>query len=395
MSLSCPPQRIVPTAVKGGGERTWGARIWIGMGVGTWFRTAARHGFAIHPSQWHTALLMPALGTIHSLAGLAERLIYSRKLPKTKDLQPPIFVIGHWRTGTTWLHELLTLDPRHSFPSTYHCAEPNHFLLSERLLKSWKWLIPTRRPMDNVEVGFDRPQEDEFALALLGQPSPYLTIAFPNRRHHDDAYLDIESLPAPLRDSWDRTFLRFLRRVAYRNPGRLVLKSPTHSHRIPTLLRLFPDARFVQIVRDPRVVFPSTVHLWKSLYRKQGLQIPRFEGLEARVFEDGRRLHESLESGRRLIPPGRFHRVRYEELVDDPLGEVARIYDRLDLGDFAPCRPLLERRVAEQSDYRTNRYGQDDALLDRIEQEWSAIIDSQGYDRPSLTTLSPPTRAAS
>ena len=375
--------------------RTWAARIWIGMGVGTWFKTLARHGFAVHPSQWHTALLMPALGTVHSLLGLVEKAVYARSLPSAEDLEAPIFVVGHWRTGTTWLHELLTADPRHAFPNTYQCFEPKHFLLSERLLKSWEWLIPSRRPMDEMDMGFDKPQEDEFALALLGQPSPYLTIAFPNRKHHDEAYLDVESLPSRARRSWERTFLGFLRRVSYRRPGRLVLKSPTHSCRIPTLLRLFPDARFVHIVRDPCEVFPSTVHLWKSLYRKQGLQKPRFEGLEARVFGDGRRLYERLEAGRRLVSPDRFLEVRYEDLVEDPIGEVERIYDRLDLGDFAPARPGVERLAAERSGYKTNHYSRDEALRSEIESEWGEIIERYGYDREIAFSSDSRTRAAS
>src|SRR5687768_18104609 len=46
---------------------------------------------------------------------------------------------------------------------------------------------------------------------------------------------------------------------------RSILKSPPHTCRVPTLLRLFPDARFVHIVRDPYAVYPSTLHLWRIL----------------------------------------------------------------------------------------------------------------------------------
>ena len=49
--------------------------------------------------------------------------------------------------------------------------------------------------MDHVKTGFDRPQEDEFALCMLGQPSPYTAIAFPNNPPRDHAYLDLEGVP--------------------------------------------------------------------------------------------------------------------------------------------------------------------------------------------------------
>lgn len=118
----------------------------------------------------------PAFGVTVVAKGL-----YGTIPENTQLKQPPVFIIGHWRTGTTLLHELLILDPRHNFPNTYQCLEPNHFLLTEKFFKSYfNFLLPTRRPMDNMEAGWDKPQEDEFALCMMGQPSPYLDVAFPN-----------------------------------------------------------------------------------------------------------------------------------------------------------------------------------------------------------------------
>ncbi len=349
------------------------------MGLSAWTGALIRHRFRVHPSQWHTAAIMPALGTFHSLLGGLERAIYGRDAAGTPFEEPPVFVIGHWRTGTTWLHELLTQDERNTWPTTYQCFEPNHFLLTEKILR-WRWLIPSRRPMDNMDMGFDRPQEDEFALAILGQPSPYLTIAFPNRDDHDEAYYELEGLPAPAREAWKRAFLGFLRRVHFQRPGRLVLKSPTHSFRIPTLLELFPDARFVHIVRDPRVVFPSTVHLWKSLHSAQGLQRPHFRGLEERVYETFLRLYERVEEGRKRLDPRRFFEVRYEDLVADPVGQVRDLYDHLELGGFDAMLPRLERYLDEHAGYRTNRYELTDALREEIESRWGDVIRRYGYD---------------
>src|SRR6202011_3820426 len=135
-------------------------------------------------------------------------------------------------------------------------------------------------------------QEDEFALCMLGQPSPYLTIAFPNRPPQDQEYLDLEGLPPKALARWKQTFLRFLQQLTYKNPKRLILKSPPHTCRIKVLLEMFPDARFVHIVRNPYVVFPSTVNLWKSLYQKHGLQVPTFAGLEDHVFDTYTRMYE-------------------------------------------------------------------------------------------------------
>src|SRR5207244_917093 len=107
------------------------------------------------------------------------------------------------RSGTTLLHELMIQDRRHGYPTTYECLEPNHFLLTEGFVSRFlRFLMPKERPMDHMKAGFDRPQEDEFALCMLGQPSPYLTIAFPNHPPQCQEFLDLESIrPGQLR-SW-------------------------------------------------------------------------------------------------------------------------------------------------------------------------------------------------
>src|SRR5262249_39256835 len=151
--------------------------------------------------------------------------VYGWRVWCTPIRQAPIFIVGHWRTGTTFLHELLVLDERHSFPTTYECMEPNHFLLTEGFFTRWlKFLLPAQRPMDNMKSGFDRPQEDEFALCMMGLPSPYLTIAFPNRGPQFQEYLDFEGVRPRALARWKKRFYGFLQRVTFRNPKRLVLK---------------------------------------------------------------------------------------------------------------------------------------------------------------------------
>ena len=94
-------------------------------------------------------------------------------------------------------------DERLSSPSTYQCFAPNHFLVSEWFFRSFcGWLLPGKRPMDNMAAGWDRPQEDEFALMNLGLPSPYRRMAFPNQPPVDMDYLDFKSVPQADIDRW-------------------------------------------------------------------------------------------------------------------------------------------------------------------------------------------------
>jgi hypothetical protein len=170
-----------------------------------------------------------------------------------------------------------------------------------------------------------------------------------------------------------------------------VLKSPTHSCRIPTLLEMFPDARFVHIVRDPRVVFPSTVNLWKTLYQTHGLQRPTFAGLDEYVFTTFNHLYRRLEEGKHLVAPGRFHELRYEDLIADPVGPRRRLYEGLELGDFEPLLPRLREYLDANAGYQTNRYPRlDPPLRAEIERRWGDVIHRYGYDaepRPAGAAL--------
>jgi hypothetical protein len=177
-----------------------------------------------------------------------------------------------------------------------------------------------------------------------------------------------------------------LRRVAFAHqrqgvpPRRLVLKSPPHTCRIPALLELFPDARFVHVVRDPYVVFPSTVNLWKALYQSHALQRPTYRGLEEQVFTTFTHLYERLEQGRRLIPPQHFYELRYEDLIADPVGQMRRLYEGLGLPDFEAARPRIEQYLRDNAGYQTNRYPQlSDELRAEIGRRWAAVIRRYGY----------------
>ena len=110
-----------------------------------------------------------------------QNLLMNRRIEATELSEPPIFVIGHWRSGTTLLHEMLCLDDQFSYPSTFECFVPTFHNLTKPLLRPIiSMLMPGTRPMDSMPAGPDLPQEDEFALAGMGAPTPYYRIAFFN-----------------------------------------------------------------------------------------------------------------------------------------------------------------------------------------------------------------------
>ncbi len=382
MATRAEPQPA--TELGGCRDRFWYLRFWDGMNGSGWFRLLAKNRFAVSPRRLAMALAITAVCPMHLALWVLQHLIYGRRIAATEIAQHPIFIIGHWRSGTTLLHELLVLDRRHTYPDTYACFAPNHFLASSWFLPRLVGIfLPSRRPMDNMVAGWARPQEDEFALCNLGVPSPYLMLAFPNRPPLDQEYLDLKGLPAAALARWQEAFVWFLKCLTLRDPKRIVLKSPPHTCRIKVLTELFPNARFVHITRDPYVLFPSTVNLWKRLSSDQGLQPPNHEGLEEYVFGTLTHMYETFERDRPLIGPGRFCEIRYEDLVRDPIEQLRTVYDRLELGEFDQMLPALREHLAGQADYKVNRYEVSPETRDQIGRRWKTYIERYGYSPES------------
>ena len=346
--------------------------FWAGCGAVAWWRLLRRGQFAVDRSRVRRAAFISASSLVQTALGFVQSVLHGREIAET-EARAPVFVLGHWRTGTTLLHELLACDPRFAAPTTYDCFNPHHFLLT----RSWlppllRRFSPTRRPMDAVLAGWERPQEDEFALVLLGQPSPYERIAFPNEPEAGTAALDLHNLPTRSRAEWERTFRRFVRALTLANRGRqLVLKSPPHTARVPTLLKLFPQSRFVHLVRDPYAVYASALNLWRVLGAAHGLQTPLWEGLPEYVLSTFERMYRAFDSARELIPHGHLHELRYEDLVREPVARLEEMYRALGLGDFEPARGPV-------SDYLSRVAGHESAAHVVTADERRAINDRWG-----------------
>jgi len=357
------------------------AVIWTGADFLGLVRILSSNRWRIRPSCLPDCIVDLAFALANTGLKALNWIIYRSRIERVRLEEDPLFVIGHWRTGTTLLHELLGLDPRHNCPTTFQCFLPNHFLLTERFLKGWSgFTLPSSRPPDRMKMGWDLPQEDEFALNNLGIPSPYATIAFPNHAPQNQEYLELESIPQPQRERWKNALYWFLKQVRYRQPGRIVLKSPPHTFRLPVLLEMFPGAQFVHMVRHPVTVFMSTIRLWKSLYVAHGYQKPNFKGLADHVFETFTRMHERLQATRKLVPAGRFFEIRYEDLVGDTVGRMRAIYEQLDLGEFQPVQPAIEAYVAAHAEYQPNRYEPTRELEREIFRRWKPYFEQYGYE---------------
>ncbi|HUS38875.1 MAG: sulfotransferase [Pirellulales bacterium] len=355
-------------------------RFWHGMRTGAFLRLLSRHRFRIHPRCWGMAVLLVPCTFFNSALYRIQQWRHGRRINEAVIDQPPVFIIGHWRSGTTLMHELMVCDDRFTFPNTYECFAPHHFVISEWILpRLLSFTVPAKRPMDNMEAGFDRPQEDEFALCAMGAPTPYSRLAFPNDPYDYSEFIDADAMSEQDRQKFTDTLSWFLKSLHVHRGKRIILKSPPHTGRIGLLAKMFPGARFVHMVRHPYSLFPSTRRTWQALDAAQSFQIPHHKNLDNYVFNGLNTMYDAFERQKAEIDPRHICQIRYEDLIEDPLGRLQFVYESLKLGDFEAARGPVEKFLSGQRDYKANRHELDPAIKDQIDQRWARYIDHYGY----------------
>lgn len=364
-------------------KRRWG--FWNNYLSGiTWERwRALRAGNTVDPGFRHRAAYLTLASVRNSVLARREERQFGTEIQRTR-VEAPLFLLGHWRSGTTHLHNLLACDAEQlAAPNSIQVTYPHTFLLTEAdIARRFSKYLPPTRPMDNVSLTAETPQEDEFALCTRTLLSPMLGMAtFPRRADHYDRYLSFrEAMPAEA-EEWKRALVWFLKKATLKLGRPLVLKSPPHTARVRLLLELFPDARFVHICRNPYAVFQSTRHLLDTLAPLHTLQRPPFN-TDQEILRRYNRMYDSYFEDRSFIPEGQLHELRYEEVARDPVTQLAALYERLRLPGFAAMRPQLQAYVDSISGYRQNRHRELPLPLHaQVAQAWQRGFEAWEYPK--------------
>ena len=316
-----------------------------------------RNGLTLYPVYILRFLVLFWNSLISSILILAERKNYSKAMRDTVIREPPVFIVGHWRTGSTYLHQLINLDPQFTAPNMVQTVIPDHFLFSTKYyVPIMKRVMPKTRPMDNVALTPFEPQEEEFALVRMGSESPIEKLLFPSGKKFFLCGYE-QYIPEGKRlDTWKKNLLSFYRKLTLLTGKRIVSKNPCHSMRIPLLAEMFPGAKFIHIHRDPFIVVPSTIRMWNIVARENKLK----RGWNAPTIRDisivlGSYLKYIAEAGNKLNEK-QFTEVCFEDFEKDPVKELKRIYSDLGLTYTVEFETEVNRFISSLRDYRKNTY---------------------------------------
>jgi hypothetical protein len=319
---------------------------------------------------------------MNSLLRPVQNLTFGRTIRETDLIAPPVFIVGHWRSGTTLLHELLTLSDRVAFATTLDAVTPQHLLVSKTVLGPLvNLLLPRKRPMDNMSFAGISPQEDDFALLSLGAPTPYRQIAFPNEREMDAFALDPELLTANEQNRLRDALRYFYQVLTVRYKRQLVLKSPPHTARLAYLDRWFPGAKFIHISRHPAALVSSTLHLWNSLDDTQGFQLPKYsdEDLREYIHRCSNEMYKAYFRNRPQISSDRLIEVQFERLVSDPLTTMQQILERLDWPDTDRQIAQIKAYFEKRRGYNPVNHSPDSEVNSAVDRRWQEYMEAFNY----------------
>jgi hypothetical protein len=367
---------------------SWRERFLIGCGPGVltgitladWLKLLRANRFSVDSAYLLRAIAISFAAANNSVFHWYEKIRYGRRC-KDVLVPPPLFVLGHWRSGTTHLHYLLARDDRFACPNFYQVIFPHTFLSTEQRFSGLTaFLLPERRAYDNVRLDLKVPCEDEFAMCVWGFTSPYLTGVFPRRAAHYDQFLTFRNAPPQAVEEWKSSLGLFLKKLMLRHGKPLILKSPTHTGRIKLLLDMFPDARFVHIHRDPYTVFQSMLHTYRTGLPFGRLQRTNEVDWTQRAIRQYKELYAAFFEERCLIAAGHFHELGFEALEKDPVGEMRKLYEALGLPKFAKVEQTLRTYVDSLSGYRKNIFPElAPDVRHRIASEWRKCFEEWGY----------------
>ena len=313
---------------------------------------------------------------------IIELLLYNTKLSQYKIKKDPIFILGYYRSGTTYLQRLFIQDKRLGYQSVFHTSLPELMLGFEKIVKPVLSFITRTLKIENrfhkVPFRWDFPGEEDVALIALGiEHSANWGNIFPKHLldyYEKYVYFNVEERTCL---TWKENYLYWIKKLSLKNKGRqLVLKSPPNTARIKFLLELFPNAKFVCIQRNPYDVYASSKIFWDLVIKLYALQTISESEVRNVIVESFAGIMDRYEVNKHLIPKGNLVEVSYEDLSAHPFKVFKNIYNTLKIGDFNLCKKEVEVFIETFKNYKSSRYtiSEKDKLL--LEEKWRNQIEN-------------------
>lgn len=314
-----------------------------------------------------------------------ERLWLQGKLPAIDDMPPPVFILGHWRSGTTHLYNIMTKSGAWGYVPPVATGLPwDLFGIARVFNPLLEKALPKHRYIDKIPVTPDSPQEDEIALANMSPLSFYHGIYFPKEfSDYLGRGLFFDGCTQKEVEAWEEQFVYLMRKLyVHQDKKQLLIKNPVYTGRLATLKRLFPKAKFVHIHRNPYDVFRSMQNFYKKLFKQLALQGYDHVDIDEVILTVYPRMMRQLEEDAKLVDPDHYFEIGYDALDSRPIETLETIYSKLSLSGFDEAKPHFENYLSSVESFEKNKFKYSAVSARKVETRWDYFLKKWDYQKP-------------
>ena len=317
---------------------------------------------------------------------IAERLLFDKTIQSTPLQESPIFILGHWRSGTSHLQTLMSLDSRYTSSTIYRSFFSDSFYLTESWLKpilnQFSRIVGLRFSIQRSHLDLDIQAEGDLGLCCFTSPYSYTWGHLFPRTFGQWMQKMVLSPKPSMTENWLSVYDFFLRKLSYGAGGkRVVMKSPGDTGRLCSLAEYYPGAKFIYIHRTATEVFHSNRYLWNVILKENGMQSLSDSQIDETIIENYRSLLLRYAEQREQIPSEQLIEIQYSALRDDPITVLQKVYAHLQLGQLEEDR--IRSFLETQPSYSTQKYQTSDEVTQMISREWSEV--EKRFDDISLS----------
>ena len=301
----------------------------------------------------------------------------------------PVFVVGNYRSGSTFFHRLLLRDPQFTCMKAweiYFAPALSHRKFLRLVLK-----ISARigSPAQRFIKWFDKSLNDIYSMHKTGMytyeqdsqlfyhvwSSYNIFAVFPFVEVAKQFIYYDQQVPKERRKKDFTYYTEILRRHMSLHPGkRYVAKNPDFSPAVGTLLDFFPNAKFINLVRPPEGMIPSLLNLWASNFKAYGSPSEPYP-MKDTLLEKARHWYSYPHSQLSNLPPDRYQVVDFRRFISNPKEVIEDIFDQFGFEITEEYQDILLAETINARQYSNHRYSPSEMGIDleRIKEDFGPI----------------------
>ena len=318
-----------------------------------------------------------------------ELALFNRKISRHRLEKDPLFILGFYRSGTSYLHECFTQDDRLGYHNNFQMVLPEIMLSTEKMLlpvfEFVSRLFNLKDSVHRVPLSFRFPGEEDATMTTYLDPmGAQWGYFFPKMMEEQfQKFVLFENLTDSEFCTWKESFSYLINKISIANNNKqLVLKSPPNTARIRLLLSLYPKAKFIFIHRNPYQVYASNKRFWEVVQKVFALQGTKEVNVNEIILKTYSKIMQRYLDEKDSVPKGQLTELAYDHFIQDPVDSLKKAYSDLNLGDFSYCEEKMKSFTGRQKQFMPLKHALPEKERILVYKHLEPIIKHWNYDLP-------------